>query len=29
MKKQTKIPTSKKPAPSMKYGGMKKGGKKC
>lgn len=29
MKKQTKIPTSKKSVPSMKYGGMKKGGKKC
>lgn len=29
MKKQTKTPTLKKPVPSMKYGGMKKGEKKC
>lgn len=29
MKKQTKTSTPKKPVPSMKYGGMKKGGKKC
>ncbi len=30
MKKQTKTPATKKPVPSMKYGGMKKGsGKKC
>lgn len=29
MKKQTKTPAPKKFVPSMKYGGMKKGGKKC
>ena len=29
MKKQTKTSATKKPVPSMKYGGMKKSGKKC